>query len=670
MNTCETATALASYESEKKMGRSAEATAGAAPGQPRLKYRADIDGLRAVAVLSVLAFHMGLSGFSGGFVGVDVFFVISGYLISAIVFSEIAEGTYSIASFYERRIRRIFPALFAMLLAFTVCALIYIFPFEMVRYAKSLLAAAASVSNFYFWQQSGYFDTPTSNPLLHTWSLAVEEQFYLFFPLYLWAVRRFFPKRLRLSVAVLFFASLVASAILVHVSPTAAFYAPYTRAWELLLGTLLALRVFPNLPTDWLRNASALTGIAMVGYSISTYNATMLFPGLSALLPCIGSALLIHAGETGSSAVGRVLSWRPVVFIGLISYSLYLWHWPVILLHKTGLLLGMSTMPVWLVGQTAPRHYDDCIEVLLSFILAVLSWRFVEKPFRSGRLRLSGRPLFLLAGSVVTLCVGFSLAAIYSGGIQGRMAPDAERIASYHSSFRQSFRLGSCFLTPDFTMKDFDYAQCLRVSSNKRNLLLVGDSHSAMLWPGLSQTLPSANILQASVSACRPILHQSGTSTCQQMMNYIYRDFLPRHIVQGLLLQARWESRDLAGLTETIQWAKQNDIPVVLFGPVPEYDAPLPRLLGYSIAWHESDYAAQHRITEPAQMDAELQRLAESTWHVPYISLYQALCNQGTCTEYADAARTVPMLSDSDHFTEPGSLYVIQKIVERGQLHY
>ena len=218
-----------------------------------------------------MAFHMDLRGFTGGFVGVDVFFVISGYLISRIVFSEISQGTYSITSFYERRIRRIFPALFAMLLIFTACALFYMFAPEMVNYAKSLLAAAASVSNFYFWQHSGYFDSPTSNPLLHTWSLAVEEQFYIFFPLYLWTVRRFYPKHLRLSVLLLVIASFLTSILIVPYSTATAFYMPYTRAWELLVGTLLALGMIPRLSQLLLRNLAALGGMAMILAAVFAY---------------------------------------------------------------------------------------------------------------------------------------------------------------------------------------------------------------------------------------------------------------------------------------------------------------------------------------------------------------------------------------------------------------
>src|ERR1039458_2621616 len=211
------------------------------PRNTKLAYRADIDGLRAVAVLSVIAFHIKIPAIPGGFIGVDVFFVISGYLISSIIFFEIAAGRFSVFKFYERRIRRIFPALFAMLAVVGAYAGIYLLPVELTHLSKSMLAAITSSSNFYFWQHSGYFDNPLSQPLLHTWSLAVEEQFYIFFPLFLVLVRTCFPRYLRISVFVLFFVSLLTSIVMVAHSQSTSFYMPYTRAWELLLGTILSL---------------------------------------------------------------------------------------------------------------------------------------------------------------------------------------------------------------------------------------------------------------------------------------------------------------------------------------------------------------------------------------------------------------------------------------------
>jgi hypothetical protein len=443
---------------------------------------------------------------------------------------------------------------------------------------------------------------------------------------------------------------------------------PYTRAWELLIGTVLALGVLPRLSSILFRNAAALLGIAMIFYSVFTYKPSTPFPGLSALVPCVGSALIIYAGEAGTTLIGKALSWRPAVFIGLISYSLYLWHWPVILLHKTGLLLSMSSMPASLVQYISHRRYDQIVDIVVSIFLAVLSWKFIENPFRSGRLRFSGRPLFLMAGSTATACVAFSVLAIASAGLPGRMAPDADKIGSYHSS-PQTIRTGSCFLTAASSMKDFDYSKCLHLESDKKNYLVLGDSHAAWSWPGLVRALAPSNVLQASVSSCRPILRQSVSAICQQMMNFVFKDFLMHNKVDGLLLQARWETRDIGGLKETIEWANQHGVPVILLGPNPEYDAPLPRLLGYSIAWHEPTFAARHRVAGTDQLDGSLRKMAESSWHVPYISLYQAVCDDGTCTEYADLAHTIPMLGDTDHFTEAGSVYAMKRAVTQIRLN-
>lgn len=629
-------------------------------------YRKDIDGLRAVAVLSVMAFHMGLSGCLGGFVGVDVFFVISGYLISAIIVSDLSSGRFSIAGFYERRIRRIFPALFAMLMLFTASTLFTFFRVEMVEYAKSLLAAVTSVSNFFFWRHSGYFDSPNSYPLLHTWSLAVEEQFYLCFPLVLLLINRVFPGRMRQAVIALTLLSFASSVVFVSLSPVTAFYMPYTRAWELLLGTLLATGNFPKLRAAWQRNLASLTGLACILAACLFYRSTTPFPGWAALLPCVGSVLVIQAGQDGDSLVSKFLSWRPLVFIGLISYSLYLWHWPIILLHKSGILLPMSSMPAGLVSRLEPRHFDDLVELSLSLLAAVLSWKFIEQPFRVGRLRWSGKRLFAFAGTVVILCVTFSASAIYTGGFPGRMPVAAERIASYRSP-QEPFRRGSCFITPEYSMNDYDYQKCLHLDPQKSNYLLFGDSHSAALWPGLAQGLTSANVLQASVAACRPFVHAQGTSDCRTMTSYIFQTFLPKNAIAGIFLHNRWESQDIPGLTETLMWAKQNHIPVVLFGPVPEYDAPLSRLLAYSIAWKDPNYPAEHRISEPATMDTQLQALATKLG-VRYISLYKALCSREGCVEYADASHQTPIMGDSNHFTEAGSVYAVRRVIELGEL--
>ena len=501
--------------------------------RPALSYRADIDGLRAVAVLIVVAFHVGILRLTGGYIGVDVFFVISGYLISSIMFANIAANRFSVIAFYERRIRRIFPALFVMLITMSVFALVFFLPSELVDFAKTCVSAATSFSNFYLWKQTGYFDRRNANFLLHTWSLAVEEQFYILFPLFLVAVRRFFPSRLKAAVVILFAASLTASVVLVYKSPETAFYMPYTRAWELLLGTILSLGLFPGPRTAWMRNAYALGGLAMIGYSAIRYTSVTVFPGLNAIAPCLGSALIISAGEEGPSVVSAVLSWRPVVFVGLISYSLYLWHWPVIMVYRMGTLTNLSAWFERHYGAAFhPDRFDHIVQIAVSFALAILSWRFVERPFRKGRMRLSGRPLFALAGAVMLVCIGISAAAIFSGR-KARFSSQTLQIASYldPAVLRQeekAQRMGTCFLDATTGVENFDLSACLRLDGGRKNYLLLGDSHAAALWPALEAALPAVNVMQVNVTACMPLVDRSSGDLCGKVMDYMYADWLLR----------------------------------------------------------------------------------------------------------------------------------------------
>ena len=440
----------------------------------KLAYRPDIDGLRAVAVLSVIAFHFGIFHLTGGFVGVDVFFVISGYLISSIVFSEVADSRFSVIGFYERRIRRIFPALFAMLLVFSAFAAAFFLPAELVDLSKSTLAAAFSASNFYFWGHSGYFAVHNPDPLLHTWSLAVEEQFYILFPIFLVLVRRFFAQWLRASVVFFFAASLLSSAVVVIYSPVSAFFMPYTRAWELLLGTMLSLGMFPGMQSRWLRNLAALGGIGMIACSDLLYTSGTRFPGPSALLPCLGAAFIIGAGESGSSAVYSLLAWRPFVFVGLISYSLYLWHWPVLLVYQMGLIDLNSEFDRHFGKLLSAGRFEHLVILLVSFALAILSWRFVERPFRKGRLRLAGSHLFATAAAVMLTCVLFSSVVLATGGLPARFSPQTNQIASYLDrgdaleNAEKAMRLGTCFLDQN-KVTTFNLDSCLREDPARKN---------------------------------------------------------------------------------------------------------------------------------------------------------------------------------------------------------
>jgi peptidoglycan/LPS O-acetylase OafA/YrhL len=644
--------ATATFESEQL---SPEAPS---PHGPR--YRADIDGLRAVAVLMVLAFHLGIRHLRGGFVGVDVFFVISGYLISSTILHDMELSRFSIASFYERRIRRIFPALFFMLIVTSIFACVYLLPTELEHFAASLVAATGSVSNIYFWNQSGYFDSPaTTKVLLHTWSLAVEEQFYIIFPILLVLIRRLFKERLRLSIVVLTMVSFVASAFGAFRSRSTTFYMPHTRAWELLLGTILSLQLLPKIRGPLARNLIALFGLALVLFAGLKYSSTTPFPGIAALAPCLGATMIIAAGESGSSLVGQALSLRPMVFIGLISYSLYLWHWPIVVFQRVGsvLLKGGSDITVKLVALAA------------SLVIGTLSWKFVELPFRHGRLKLKGKTLFALAAvaAMVPFTLGAAMLALH--GLPSRYPAEAVRVAAYLDNHSEkAYRSGTCFISSSYTFANFDRTTCLHQDATKTNDLLIGDSHAAMLWYGLSSTFTSVNLMQATSSGCRPTLQptRGDELRCRNLMDYVFQEYLPAHRVDTLFLAGRWTDKDMPRLTRTIAWAKERGIKVVVFGPIVQYDAALPRLLATSLKDNNPGLPNRHRVKYYERLDAKMDAFARNQWQVPYISFFKLLCTPNSCIEYAPDG--VPLQADYDHLTQDGSLLMAQKLKESGGL--
>ena len=303
-------------------------------------YRPDIDGLRALAVVPVVLFHAGLSVFQGGYVGVDIFFVISGFLITRILAASMREDRYSILDFYERRARRIFPALAVMVLASLAFGWFVLTPEEYAKIGKTAVSIGAFVSNFHFWRSVGYFERETNfHPLLHTWSLAVEEQFYIFFPILLYFLHKR-HRRLIAALAGIFFLSFASSVALVEFKPRVAFYLLPPRAWELMAGSLIALGVSDRFWSPRAAAAAALLGLALIAGAIFFYTPAMPFPGFAAMPPVLGACLIIWARGQGA---GRLLAIRPMVWIGLLSYSLYLWHLPIFEFAKY--LLGGQLPP-------------------------------------------------------------------------------------------------------------------------------------------------------------------------------------------------------------------------------------------------------------------------------------------------------------------------------------
>ena len=451
------------------------------PAPPRdpafapMPYRPDIDGLRAVAVLSVVLYHFGLPWLGGGFTGVDVFFVISGFLIGGILWREYeAEGRIRLGAFYLRRFRRLAPAFFTMALLTAALSAALLLPFEFREFGKSLIAATVYLSNVLFYRQSGYFDTGAElKPLLHTWSLAVEEQFYLFLPLFIVALSR--NRRLLLMAVVAIWGGSLASSVLATPShPDAAFFLFPFRAWELLSGVLLAIwgletgRVWRGHP------ALSWAGLALVLGSVLLIPAGPLFPGLLALAPVLGAVLLIGSG-TGDSPVNRALSHPFALFFGRISYSLYLWHWPVLCLSLY--LRGSYASPV-----------EALCWMALSVALAWLSWRFVETPMR--RARLPG--IAVLGGtalaSAVTLAVG---AWLYLGdGLAGRFGPMVRPHIAASADFLQDW--SRCTTAASGPLKGIE--TCPIGPEGTPQVLVWGDSHVRAFKEGLDLAAHEAGV--------------------------------------------------------------------------------------------------------------------------------------------------------------------------------
>ncbi|MCX7090789.1 MAG: acyltransferase [Legionellales bacterium] len=366
---------------------------------PKSEYRAEIDGLRAVAVLSVILFHAGFKLFSGGFVGVDVFFVISGYLITSMILTEKQEGTFSILHFYERRARRILPPLFFIMFICLPIAWFALLPDQLTDFSKSLVAVPIFVSNLFFWKNTGYFSANTAEiPFIHTWSLGIEEQYYLLFPLFIIAFWKIGHNKLLILIATILLFSLLISENLVQNRPSTAFFFIFPRAWELLIGSVLAFIAFKKIILHEhmsLRSNQLMSslGLLLVLFSIFLFSKNTPFPGLYALVPVIGTALIIGFSSP-KTFVYQCLSHQYIVQIGLISYSAYLWHQPL-----------FSFARICFLGQGP--EYMFILFSGITLLLAFLTWKFIEQPFRN-RKNFSRRQIFLFSTlwTLFFVCVG------------------------------------------------------------------------------------------------------------------------------------------------------------------------------------------------------------------------------------------------------------------------
>ena len=445
-----------------------------------------------MAVVPVVFFHAGVPGFGGGFVGVDVFFVISGYLITSLISEEIRQGRFSIVKFYERRVRRIFPALVLVLVVSSALAALLLMPSQFETFAKSLFATMLFASNVLFWQQTGYFAPSASEqPLLHTWSLAVEEQFYVVFPLMLFVIHRWFKGHWVAWLTPLAVLSFALSVWGVSHDPATTFYLAPTRAWELLLGSLLALEAFPHLPDRLVVEILAVAGLGLIAFGVCALSATSPFPGLNALYPCIGAALVIYSGQAAPTYCARLLGSGPLVFIGLISYSLYLWHWPLLVFAS-----------LWSIVDLTPAQTAGVIG--LSFLASILSWKFVEAPFRRPGGVFARQGLFYAATVATSVLAAFGLYGQFTQGWPDRMPASVVKIQAYSSSINP--RREACFQWPGHKIPPSQ--ACDFGAEVPASTVVWGDSHADALINTIGKVAKKHNaaVKFLGSSSCAPVL--------------------------------------------------------------------------------------------------------------------------------------------------------------------
>lgn len=503
--------------------------------QRAAEHRRDIDGLRAVAVLSIVIHHAFPGLVPGGFVGVDIFFVISGFLITRIIAGEMGAGDFSFTRFYLRRARRIVPAYVAVTGAVTALAAWLLLPRAFYLFGGSLAASGLFLTNLWFTQGFGYFQPQAQqNPLLHLWSLGVEEQFYLVWPLLLAGLAWPRLRRARTGVVLALGAASLAGAqwLIGHDGSVWAFYLFPTRIWEFLAGGVLALNLPPPPRSERAAGAAAAAGLLLISASLVLIGEATPFPGLAAIPPCLGAALVIWSGEGRTPRAAALLRWRPMVGVGLISYSLYLWHWPLLVLGR-----------VWLQRPLSPS--EAALVVALSAVLAALTWRFVEQPFRKTPTRTTRRRLvFTLSPLLLVVTAGVVVFA--TRGLPARLAP-AARIAAAFSGTDVNPARATCFDGPRLPAMGCRFGT--GPGAQDYDVLVWGDSHADAVTPGVVTWAEarSLSVREAAKGGCPPLAGVRAVAPrrgeipgCRDVAPILLREIAGNPALKVIVLAARW----------------------------------------------------------------------------------------------------------------------------------
>ncbi|WP_017445395.1 acyltransferase family protein [Gayadomonas joobiniege] len=611
-------------------------------------FRPDIQGLRALAVIAVVIFHIKPSFLSGGYIGVDIFFTISGYLIISHIAKQMEKGSFSFVDFYCRRVKRLFPVLFV------TCVLTSLFAYQLFLFQEfkdyifSALSSMFYISNFWFYSQSGYFDSGLeSSPLLHTWSLAVEEQFYILFPLILFLFFKVGKKWVPWGLTFIGLISLGFSELVLSFDSALSFYASPLRFWQFIAGGFISLYLKEIKINHFVSQIFGLSALIILLCCLFIYDGNTRFPGVSAIIPTLATCYLLMDYSNGALHT-KLLSIKPAVFIGNISYSFYLWHWPTIVFYK---ILYLSTNV---------SKLDAIILFLSSLLLGWVSYTFIEQKFRYINIGNKDGPRIIGASLVLTAI--FSITLLASDSLHEKkftkQQKNYETFLTYDTKY---FRSGSCFLTSGSnSINLFDRELCISVS-NVNNVLLIGDSHAAHFYASLRSLLPNyVQLSQANSSGCAPVFNASGPQRCKDMFNWIATDLVKNIRFDAIIVSARWsnyieyiEKREY--LLNTLQYLKKYTDNLILIGPTIEYKLSLPYIL--AIEGDHFSVSDMSNLNIARKVDRLLIQMSENL-SVNYVSLVSQLCEKNNNCKVT--ANEVPITFDYGHFTKEGADFVLK----------
>jgi peptidoglycan/LPS O-acetylase OafA/YrhL len=638
-----------------------------------LRYRPEVDGLRAVAIIPAVFYH---AGFGVAFAAVDIFFVVSGYLITTIIQTDLVENKFSLVYFYERRVRRILPAMFFVMLVCLPFAWIWLMPADFRHFSKSVVGVSTFTSNLVFLSENGYFEPEVSlKPLMAMWSLAVEEQYYIIFPMLLMLIWSFAKRMVVPSLIILFFLSLGYAEWAAHNDPTAAYYILQTRGWELLVGAFAAVYLLGRSEkpvANGIDQTLSLIGLILMFYSFLFFDPEMTWPGLYALVPTGGTVLVILFATKGTLAQ-RLLSNRALVSVGLISYSVYLWHQPIFAFYRHA-TLGETNTPVYM------------LLILVSYLLAIVSYRYIETPFRNRHGIFSRKVVFTMALAAI---VSFVAIGTYAPVLANKYALTAEQ--TEFQDFFNNVRPQMIYMEReginqhwrnDCNFYDFDEYRYGRTTdipidaispdcvqrdpSKAHSVFLWGDSHAQMLRYGLENNIPSDwQILQIGTSGCAPGFGDSDSAInfCERSNWSAWK--LAREVRPDVVIIGQRATHDFQLMSDMADQLLSAGVGRVIFtGPAPHWKFNLPAIITKRLFDDTPKYTRLGLKEDFIELDVQLAEDSSGQSLFEYVSLIDYFCNDDGCMTYVGDDRMQGITTwDYGHLTLPASDIFVKEVL-------